>query len=145
GKVGDSLAGNPIVAESLQGHAAAGVGVWRWGTMLPELLSSMGHERKWGPNGQQIPPDPAKVQEKIEKLRKAHAELIQKLPPLVVAMGRQETQFTVTVQQRHPAGTPGQLIEGLFNAVMSSATNIFDNIGQFAAPAAPAGAQPIKN
>jgi hypothetical protein len=142
GKVGDSLAANPVVAESLQGTKAAGLGVWRWGTLLPEVLSNMGHERKWGPNGQQIAPDPAKVQEKIEKLRKAHAELIQKLPPLVVAIGRRENQFTVTVQQRHPAGTPGKLIEGLFNAVMSSATNIFENLN---APAAPAGAQPIKN
>jgi hypothetical protein len=140
GKIGDSLAGDPKVAEALQGNAAAGVGVWRWGTMLPEALANMGHERKWGPNGQPIPPDASKVHEKVEKLRKTHAELIGKLPPLVISVARQDDRFTVGVQQRHPAGTPGKLIEGLFDAVMSSATNIFDTIP---APAPPA--PPIKN
>src|SRR5262249_20397505 len=140
---GDSLAGNPIVAESLQGTTAAGVGVWRWGNMLPEALASMGHERKWGPGGQQLPADPAKAREKGEKLAKAHAASIQHLPPLVVSIGREENRLTVGVQQRHPAGTPGKLIEGLFDAVMSSATNIFDQLN---APAAPgAVAQPVKN
>jgi hypothetical protein len=143
GTMSDSLLSQTKLVDALKPHQnSALVGLYRWGNLLPDWFAELGHERAWV-NGKQQEPDKDKQREKAEKLRKSMASLIHELPPLVVSLARQNDQFVLRIQQHQQAGASAKLIDGMLDAVMSSATNLFDQIGN-AAPAAPP-APPIKN
>lgn len=139
----DSLAGDARVMSALKPHEhSACVGMFRWGTLLPDWFSELGRERVWV-NGKIQDPDKDKEREKAEKLRKSMATLIQELPPLVVSLSRKNDQFVFQLQQRQQAGASAKLIDGLLEAVMSSASDLFENAARAAPPLPPP--PPIKN
>lgn len=140
-KPGDGPAAHAAIAAALAEHdGAAALGLWRWSTMLPEALAAFSNQPRWA-NGQQVQPQPSELRERVEKLRKQHAALIDQLPPLVVSLAQEDGATVVRLRQRTPAESRSKIIESVLDAIMGGATNIFDN-AQFA-PAAPP--PPVKN
>ncbi len=143
GKVKDSLLSDTKLVEAVKPHEnAAIVGFYRWGNLLPDWFAVMGHERRWV-NGKMEEPSPEKVREKSDKLRQSMAGLIKDLPPLVVSLSRKDDQLVLNVRQRQQVGASAKIIDGLLDAVMSSATNVFEQVGNAVAPAPPP--PPVKN
>jgi hypothetical protein len=141
GKIGSSAISEPKFAETVKEHDhSAGLGFWRWADLLPRAIVESTTQRRWGPNGQPLAPDPAAQREKEEKLRKTMVGLIRDMPPLVFSLDRDGRQITLNLQQRHAPGSMPTLIEGFCDAVMRGATNVFDTIPQ--PPQKPA---PVKN
>jgi hypothetical protein len=143
GKPTDSILSDTKLTEAIKPHEnSAVVGFYRWGNLLPDWFAVMGHERRWV-NGKFEEPDQAKIKEKSDKLRKSMAGLLQELPPLVVSLSRKSDGVVLNVRQRQQPGASAKIIDGLLDAVMSSATNVFEQMGNAAAPAPPP--PPIKN
>jgi hypothetical protein len=149
--VAAAMAGNPKdgllsetkIADAIKPHEnSAMIGFYRWGHLLPDWFADMGHEKRWV-NGKVEAPDPAKLKEKSDKLRQSMAGLIQDLPPLVVSMSRKDDRLVLNARQRQQSGASAKIIDGLLDAIMSSATDLFEQVGN-AAPAAPPP-PPIKN
>ncbi len=141
GGVKDSILSETRLAETLKAHEQSPfVGMYRWGNRLPDWLAELGQERRWV-NGKMDGSDKAKIREKADKLRNTMEPLIREMPPLIVSMTRKNNALVLNVRQHQKAGVSAKIIDGLLDAVMSSATNLFDSVP--AAPAAPPA--PIKN
>lgn len=92
-------------------------------------------------NGKRVGPDPSQVRNRVEKLTKNHAGLMQQIPPLVASLAREKDALVLTVRQKHTGETRAKLIEGMLDAIMGGATNLFDNVGAGAVAPPP----PVKN
>jgi hypothetical protein len=138
GNLTTSLLADAQIADALKGHDQASLlGMWKWGTLLPELMSEPKIARKefGAPGG--APPIP-KADEGPSKERKALAEAMKTMPPLIVSLAKQDNQLRLQVRVPEAKGAAGKLINSLFDFGMSQMGRGFSQVDDpLPVPAAP--------
>jgi hypothetical protein len=138
GDVTTSLLADTKIANTLNSHDQASLlGMWKWGTLLPDLMSEPRVVRKdfGGPVG--APPIP-KAEESPSKERKALAEAMKTMPPLIVSLAKQENQLRLQVRVPEAKSAAGKLINSLFDYGMSQMGRGFSQVEDATPVPAPA-------
>jgi hypothetical protein len=124
-----SLLTDAKIADALKGHDQASLlGMWNWGTLVPELMSEPRVVRKdfGGPGGG--PPIP-KADAGPSKERKALAEVMKTMPPLIVSLAKQENLLSLQIRVPEAKGAAGKLINSLFDYGMTQMGRGFNQVG----------------